>query len=275
VKLSFYPLTFICRSVHAVDGIKTITSIPAARVTKILQRLFKKGNKKKRNRSKFKLLSLETSDFYAFVINNADFLRQEFREIMANQEMQMELLVREDFGLEAKTTAFKIPEMEFYKFSETKDVVLMKKNVYKDYTSEFVTSEARKSVSERLFEFFCEDFDEIEWLYKNGDSGQQYFSIVYRDGLERQCLFYPDYIVKMRSGDIWIIETKGGEQSGHTKNIDIRSEMKFNALKKYAIKYDLKWGFVRDIDEKLYINNTDYSEDMSGDNWQPLESILK
>lgn len=36
-----------------------------------------------------------------------------------------------------------------------------------------------------------------------------------------------------------------------------------------------RWGFVRDIDKNLYINNTEYTEEMSGENWLPLENILK
>ena len=30
---------------------------------------------------------------------------------------------------------------------------------------------------------------------------------------------------------------------------------------------------MRDIDEELYINNTIYTEDMSGENWIPLEPV--
>ena len=55
-------------------------------------------------------------------------------------------------------------------------------------------------------------------------------------------------------------------QASHTKNIDRQVEKKFNAYKEYAKKYNLHWGFVRDIDEELYINNTIYTEDMSEDN---------
>ncbi|HRR78408.1 MAG TPA: DEAD/DEAH box helicase family protein [Ruminococcus sp.] len=261
--------------VHAVDGIKTITSIPAKRVTKILQRLFRKGDKKKRNRSKFKLIALETSDFYAFVINNQSLLRQEFREIMAKEDKQLQLSPDLFVG-DAKTAVFKIPEMELYKYSSVKKVKVMGKNAYADYTNEFVTSEARKSTSERLFEQYCERVDDIAWVYKNGDAGQQYLSIVYKDGFTgKQWLFYPDYIVMMKNGDVWIIETKGGMQSGHTKNIDIQVKNKFNAFKRYAEKYGVKWGFVRDIDEELFINNTEYTEDMSGENWTSLETVLK
>ncbi len=256
---------------HAVDGIKTITSIPAKRVTKILQRLFRKGN----SRKSYKLISLDVNDFYAFVINNASLLKQEFREIMAEENKQL-LLNREIFVGEAKTAVFTIPEMELYKYSTVKKVKVMEKNAYSDYTNEFVTSEARKSTPERLFENYCERVDDIEWVYKNGDAGQQYLSIVYKDGFTgKQWLFYPDYILKMKNGDVWIIETKGGMQAGYTKNIDIQVKNKFNAFRNYAERYGVKWGFVRDIDENLYINNTEYSEDMSGENWLSLENVLK
>ena len=169
-----------------------------------------------------------------------------------------------------------IPESELYKFSMVKKIKPMVKNVYAGYTNEFVTSETRKSIPERLFEQFCERTDAIEWVYKNGDAGQQYFSVVYQDGFSgKQWLFYPDYIVKLTNGEIWIIETKGGMNAGFTKNIDMQVENKFTAFKEYAKRYSIKWGFVRDIDEELYICNTEYTDTMVGDNWQPLESVLK
>lgn len=248
---------------HSVDEIKKITTIPAKRVRNILQRLFRKGKKKS-----MKLLGLDTSDFYAFIINNIHQLKEEFREIMATQSKQL------TFAENAKTVDFKIPETELYKYTEVKQIKSMTKNVYEGYTNEFLPSEARKSTSERLFERFCENADSVEWIYKNGDSGQQYLSIVYVNSISKQWLFYPDYIIKTADRNIWIIETKGGMQAGHTKNIDRKVENKFNAFKAYAEKYSLHWGFVRDIDEELYINNTVYSKDMSGDNWIPLETLI-
>ena len=74
--------------------------------------------------------------------------------------------------------------------------------------------------------------------------------------------------------NIWIIETKGGEDAyGYSKNIDIKIENKYEALKTYAQKYNLKWGFVRDIDEELYISNADeYIENMKSTNWINLKN---
>lgn len=198
---------------HSVDEIKKITSIPAQKVKNILQRMFRKGK-----RTKYKFVSLDTSDFYAFIINNIKLLKQDFREIMAKESG-----VQMTFAENAKTATFIIPESELYKFSVIKKIKPMVKNVYNGYTNEFVTSETRKSTPERLFEQFCERCDGVEWVYKNGDAGQQYFSIVYQDGLTgKQWLFYPDYIVKLMNGDVWIIETKGGCKVGIQRTLIYR-----------------------------------------------------
>ena len=125
-----------------------------------------------------------------------------------------------------------------------------------------------------LFEQYCETRDDIEWVYKNGDAGQQYFSIVYLDGIQHQWLFYADYIVMKKDGTVWVIETKGGESHGQDKNIDRQIENKFNAFKLYAEQYHLHWGFVRDKDNRLYINNTVFDEEMSSPEWKPIADIF-
>ncbi len=91
-----------------------------------------------------------------------------------------------------------------------------------------------RSTSEMLSEQFCDSKDDIEWVYKYGDTGQQYFSIVYVDALIQQWLFYADYIVMKKDGTMWVIETKVGESHGRDKNIDKQIENKFNAFKEYA-----------------------------------------
>ena len=100
---------------------------------------------------------------------------------------------------------------------------------------------------------------------------QKYFSIVYFDNLNNQWLFYADYIVKKKDGTVWVIETKGGESKGKNKNIDDQIENKFNAFKAYAERHNLHWGFVRDKDTSLYINNTIFNIDMADDHWEPLD----
>ena len=175
---------------HSIDELKTITSIPAQKVKNILQRLFRKGKK-----TKFKLISLNTSDFYAFIINNVKLLRQEFREIMA-QENGRQL----SFAEQAKTAVFRIPESELYKFSMVKKIKPMLKNAYAGYTNEFVTSETRKSTPERLFEHYCERTDGIEWVYKGGGGRAVSFFCIKGFFEKRGCFFPPIYFKKKRGG---------------------------------------------------------------------------
>lgn len=78
----------------------------------------------------------------------------------------------------------------------------------------------------------------------------------------------------MKDGSVWIIETKGGETHGQSKNIDIQIANKFIAFKEYAQKYNLNWGFVRDLDNHLYLNNTELVLDMSDEHWEPIEDHI-
>ena len=120
-------------------------------------------------------------------------------------------------------------------------------NAYHEYTSSFATSVVR-STCELLFEKHCEGRADIEWIYKNDDVGQQYFSIVSVDGIQKQWLFYADYIVMKKDSTVWAIETKG-----KNKNIDDQIENKFNAFKAYVTGKELHWRFVHDKDSCISI----------------------
>lgn len=247
---------------HSVDSIKTVIGMQTAKVKTILERLFRKGGSQKK-----KLLSLDTAEFYAFVINNVHLLKEDFREVTSSMAQQQVFAM-------PKTALFHIPEQDFFKYDPgVKNEIEYLSNAYHEYTSGYATSLVR-STCEMLFEQYCESRDDIEWIYKNGDSGQQYFSIVYQDGIQHQWLFYADYIVMKKDGTVWVIETKGGETKGKNKNIDIQIENKFNAFKNYATEHKLQWGFVRDKDNFLYINNTKFAIDMVDDNWKPIADIF-
>ena len=103
-----------------------------------------------------------------------------------------------------------------------------------------------------------------------------FFTIIYHIAFRRY-YFYPDYIIGTNEGKIWIIEAKSGvDSTGESKNIDKVAKNKFEALKKYAEKENINWGFVRAIDQQLYISNTEWTENMFNNNiWKPIEEIIK
>lgn len=215
-----------------------------------------------------KFINLSLVEFYAFVINNEDKLKYDFLEAVSQEARQISIKSES-----IKEAEFKIPEMDIIRYDpKMKDTLIYEKNVYKDYPSS-----TKKSKSERMFEKYCNDSNNVKWFYKNGEHSIDYFSIIYVDAVGKKWAFYPDYILQDKQGYTWIIETKGGENAeGVSKNIDIKVENKFAVLKEYANKHNLKWGFVRDYDknDSLYICNTEYTEDMNTNNWVRLEDML-
>lgn len=230
----------------------------------IIRKLFDKNYNYSR-----KILALEPRSVYAFVLNNEDLLRHTVREAMAAELAQTQI----DFKNVSKVE-FHIPHSCMFTFDSTaKTQTVMEKNVYQNYLS---SAEPRSS-SERKFEKFCEKADSVEWVYKNGDKGSEYLSIVYSDNSGKQKNFYPDYIVGV-NGEIWIIETKGGfDRSGNSQDIDIFTPKKFEVLKDYLNRYGLKGGIVRydGKSEELCICMDIYSEDINSDSWVVLSDILK
>lgn len=216
-----------------------------------------------------KILKLEPREMYSFVINNFDLLRHEVREAMASNLVQLSI----DFK-SVSLKDFRIPQSTSFTYrADYKVQQIYDKNVYQGYLS---SAEPRSS-SEKKFEKFCEKNSNVEWFYKNGDKGDEYFSIVYYDNSNNQKLFYPDYIVSIK-GKIWIIETKGGfSKTGDSQDIDIFSPKKFELLKTYLNKYGLDGGFVRydSASDELCIARKNYNDDVNSSDWEILSDVIE
>lgn len=244
---------------HSVDVLRKELGMTYNQTRTILERLF---FPRKNAYYKVALISLKRKEFYAFIINNEETLKYEIRECIEGIQQELIMSKEDDFVFPPRCL------VKYY--SKTKDVQEVVNNVYKKYTTDII-----RSGPETKFENYCQKSKNVEWVYKNGESSKEFFSLVYKYG-NKQYLFYPDYIVKANN-EIWIIETKGGEnKSGQSKNIDKKAPHKFNVLKNYSEIKNLKWGFVRDYDQndKLYLNNTFYTEDMSDDNWILLDEFF-
>ena len=248
---------------HEIGKIGMEIGMEYSYMNTIIRKLFDKNFKYSR-----KILALEPREVYAFVLNNADRLRHLVREAMAYELAQLQLEIKQKSYYE-----FRIPQSCLFTYNgDAKTQIIMKKNVYQNYLS----SAAPRSVPEVKFEKFCERSDSVEWWYKNGDKGNEYFSIVYVDNSNRQKLFYPDYIISV-NGELWIIETKGGfDRSGNSQDIDLYTPKKFDVLKAYLEDHGLKGGIVRNdaTTDELCICMDHYSEDIGSDDWQVLESVL-
>lgn len=248
---------------HSINVIASKIGMIYQYLSPILQRLFL-GNVEFPQ----KILKLNKKEFYAFIINNERKLEYDILDAVI-QKREQRVKLQTEFK---KVEEFRFPERITVKYDK-KDQSLkeMSKNVYYGYPSTTL-----KSQSESKFEKYCEQSDKVKFWYKNGESSDDFFSIVYLDKMNKAWTFYPDYIVGDTAGNIWIIETKGGQDAyGYSKNIDIKVENKYQALKVYAEKYNLKWGFIRDIDDLIFISNSDeYVEDMKDNSWTNVKYYL-
>jgi len=248
---------------HRVSLLGVKVGLPYEHINTIIRRLFDKNVRYDK-----KILRLETKDVYAFVINNFDKLKEDFIEAATS------VFTHPSFSLESyDEKIIKIPRELLFTYDKNNKVQReYKSNVYKGYLS----SAEIRSDSEKTFEKFCEESVLVDWVYKNGDKGNEYLSIVYQDNLGNYKSFYPDYIISSK-GKIWIIETKGGfNRVGGSEDIDKFSPKKFEVLKNYLIKHNLKGGFVRKDkrNNELFICTDNYIDDINSDEWKLLEEVL-
>lgn len=248
---------------HHVAEIGRKVGLSYSQMNTIVRRLFDVNS-----RDTHKILLLTTREVYAFVLNNIERLKYAVRHAMA------EIMRQPMLQANAKTIVdFTIPKTCMFTYDGTAKVQEeLTKNVYKGYLS----SAEPRSASEKDFELFCQDCRTVDWFYKNGDKGAEYFAIVYEDNFGKQRSFYPDYIVSVR-GELWIIETKGGfDRTGKSEDIDIFSPRKFEVLSRYLAVHGLKGGFVR-MDKKsrnLCICMERYQDSIESDDWKILKEVF-
>ena len=212
---------------------------------------------------------LSLREYNAFLVNNRDLLVEVFSKVSESE-------IGEIQETDTIIKTWSIPAYQYYKqHKKMGATAFMTKNVFEKYGNNILIAPNR-TFTEVEFERWCDSYDSVEWIYKNGDKGDEYFSIIYRKAFRRNN-FYPDYIIKLKNGDVWIIEAKGGMTlDGSSNNIDGYAEKKFNALKEYGEKHpEVKWGFVRAVGTQLYLSNTVWSEDMTNRSiWKPIEVFI-
>ena len=260
---------------HEIGRFSKILGLDYDNTRTLVRTLFMGGNARTAALA-YKILPLEIREYYAFIINNKNLLYELFVEFERNTASLSSVPVQGQLYIPIKEEVSSILSEEVYPVDSRGQIINFIKNVYEKYDSSMVDS--FRSTSEKLFEKYCESLDNVKFIYKNGDKGVNYISIIYQMVFGKARSFYPDYLVQMSDGTIWIIETKGGEtKSGQDKNIDIEAKHKFDALVVYAKKYNLKYGFVRDKNTDLYINTTDkWVDDLSDTSvWKRIETVLK
>ena len=117
----------------------------------------------------------------------------------------------------------------------------------------------------------------VDWWYKNGNSGSENFSIPFYDDVEKkERLFYPDWIIKIKDL-ILILDTKQG-LSGTVGSKD--TERKAEALQKWIKEENknsknFRGGIISKVSQIWKINdNIEYNVDANYTEWKNLSEIF-
>ena len=213
---------------------------------------------------------LRLREYNAFLVNNRDKLVEIFSEISQDEigEIEENPILKKEWC---------VPQYQYYKqHKKIQNTREHTKNVFEHYGNNILI-QPNRTFTEIRFEEWCEQSDNIKWIYKNGDKGEEYFSIVYRKAFRRNN-FYPDYILQLNNNEVWIVEAKGGiTADGNSNNIDSYAKNKFEALKDYGERHkEIHWGFIRAVGTQIFISNTEWDENILNNNiWKPIEEIIK
>ena len=128
---------------------------------------------------------------------------------------------------EAKKRGFEaykweVPAERLYKES-THQII---KNVEDHALLPFVELKVASNPEQRFRLFLESNKEYIDWWYKNGDEGKQHYSIPYETSTGDKSLFYVDFIIRMKNGQVFLFDTK-------SPNSDGEAPQKHNALIDY------------------------------------------
>ena len=110
-----------------------------------------------------------------------------------------------------------------YPFSDEYEVFECEKSIVNPF---YLRKEYKGRENETSFIKYLEESSELDWWFKNGDSGKEFLGIKYFDTTDQTTrLFYPDWIIKLADGGICILDTKGGNTASSQETKDKAEEL--------------------------------------------------
>ena len=117
------------------------------------------------------LLDMSLREYNAFLVNNRDRLVEVFKSVSENE-------IGEIKETDIKTDSWGIPSYQYYRqHKKSQATKILNKNVFENYGNNILVNPNR-TVTEIEFECWCEKYNPVKWVYKNGDKGDEYFKLV-------------------------------------------------------------------------------------------------
>lgn len=170
------------------------------------------------NRFAYKVMGFEKDDpeFHKIVLNKGNTEKISITLAKAREEYKRTVVAKEK-EREIENLIWNVPSIISY--NGTYKTKSCKKSIMVPYYSRYVTNNqttlfdgyAEDSKVEIEFINYLDSAKQVEWWFKNGQSEANYFAVPYIDEYKRKTAFYVDFIVQLKNGDVWLLDTKKGQ----------------------------------------------------------------
>lgn len=220
------------------------------------------------------LLGGDTYKIYTIIVNDLLQLdRSVLRRVISDSLGEYRAIRDNEILTKVKSSRqevdWHIPEIQTY--TEDYEMIDFNKSIMVPF---YIKKEYHGKQNEIAFMSYLDKSSSIEWWYKNGDNGRQFFAVPYFNTTTRTYnSFYVDFIVRLNDGSICLFDTK----SGNTANTEGRARGLYEYIQTNTNKeLPLVGGIViNSAGEWYYNDNEDYNynpNDLSA--WKKLNDLL-
>jgi len=207
-----------------------------------------------------RVMGFENDDpaFYK-VILNPDNIGKVSEALAVAREEYKRTVAAKDEEREIESLIWNVPEVISY--NSKYKAKSCKKSVMLPYYSRYAENNQtdlfggyeEDSKVEIEFIDYIDNAKKVEWWFKNGQGEVNYFAVPYVDKYGKKSAFYVDFIVQLKNGDVWLLDTKKGQTAESAKE---RAE----GLAKYTKGKKLLGGIVIPKDKQWWYNDNEKYE---------------
>ena len=171
-----------------------------------------------------RVMGFENDDpaFYKVILNPDNIGKVSEALAMAREEYKRTVAAKDE-EREIESLIWNVPKVISYNSKyKAKDC---KKSVMVPYYSMFAENNQtalfggyeEDSKVEIEFINYLDNAKKVEWWFKNGQGEVNYFAVPYIDKYGKKAAFYVDFIVQLKNGDVWLLDTKKGQTAESAK----------------------------------------------------------
>ncbi len=171
-----------------------------------------------------RVMKFENDDpaFYKIILN-PDNIEEVGKTLTMAREEYKRTIVAKDEEREIENLIWNVPRIISY--NSKYKARNYKKSIMIPYYSKFVENNQTNlfggyeedSKVETEFIDYLDKAKKVEWWFKNGQGEINYFAVPYIDKNRKKSAFYIDFIVQLKNGDVWLLDTKKGQTAESAK----------------------------------------------------------